>query len=422
MTYFLYQTVMSVAAPVVKVWLGVHPAHRPLLARFAPPRPAGLGPRPLWVQACSVGEVATAKPIIRAMQQRWPDVPVLLTASTESGCQLAGTACGDVPFTWFPVDHRPCVQHFIRQVQPCALVLIETEIWPNAVRETRRFGAPVILMNGRLSDKHLKRYQWFAPFLRPVVRQISVAGMQNEEYAERLRCLGCPASVVRVTGCTKFDGVATAVDPGVLDHARTENGFGPGQPVLIFGSTRPGDEALAAACWRPLRQEFPALRLAVAPRHLDRISEVLPLFHDEPVLRRSEVKEGRRPAGERVFVLDTVGELTMFYGLALVAVIGGSFYPGVNGHNPIEPAALGVPTVFGPYMRNFIDPARELRAREGARQVSRPEELLPALRRLLNDPVARRHMGDRGREAVLANQGAIARNLDLLETVLPNLR
>jgi 3-deoxy-D-manno-octulosonic-acid transferase len=151
---------------------------------------------------------------------------------------------------------------------------------------------------------------------------------------------------------------------------------------------------------------------------LDRLEAVMAAF-DEPLLRRSDVRQGRRPSGERGFMLDTVGELVTFYALASVAVIGGSFYPGVNGHNPLESAALGTPTVFGPYMRNFIDPARELLARGGAVQVTRPEELAEVLGRLLQDPAERAKLGACGREAVLANQGSIARNLDLLESVVP---
>jgi 3-deoxy-D-manno-octulosonic-acid transferase len=158
------------------------------------------------------------------------------------------------------------------------------------------------------------------------------------------------------------------------------------------------------------------LRLVVAPRHLERVGEAVSAF-DEPVLRRSETAQGRRRGGEKVIVLDTVGELAAFYALATLVVIGGSFYPGVNGHNPIESAALGVSTVFGPYMRNFVDPARELLARGGAVQVERPEGLLPVLMRLLGDPQERARIGARGREAVLANQGATERNLDLIARV-----
>ena len=419
MTYLLYDVVTSMASPVAALWLSAHPKYKPLLARFKPEVPPDLD-RPLWVHACSVGEVTTAKPVIKAMRQRWPDIPVILTVSTVSGRELAGMTCAGIPVTWCPVDHKGIVRRFVRQLQPRALVLIETEIWPNLLRESRSFGSPVVLVNGRLSDKHYPRYLKIRRVLRPVIRLISAAGMQNREYADRFVSLGGDPAAVRVTGNTKFDGVSTRLDPELLERLRAENGFPPESRVLIFGSTRPGDEALAAACWKSLRTEFPDLRLIVAPRHIERLNEAIAPF-EEPLLLRSEVRQGRKPQGERVFILDTVGELVAFYALATVAVVGGSFYPGVNGHNPLEPAALQTPTVFGPYMRNFIDPARELLAHGGAEQVPNPEALCDVLRRLLGDADARATLAAQGRRSVIDNQGAISRSLDLLESVLPKL-
>ena len=419
--YPIYNLVAFMAAPFGAAWLCAHPQHRPLLARFAPQVPTHPCDEPFWVHACSVGEIGVASPIIRAMNERWPSVPILLTVSTASGHELASRGSYSAMVAWLPFDVRRVVHRFVRQVNPRALLLIETELWPNVMRETRRHGAPVVLINGRLSDKHLARYRRFARLYRPVVAQLSAAGMQNEEYAARLVAMGADRFRVRVTGNTKFDGVATSADPLLVAWLREENDLPELAPVLLFGSTRPGDEALAAACWKVLRDEFPHLRLIIAPRHLDRLADVIAVF-DEPLLLRSEVRNGRRPAGERVFVLDTVGELATFYALADVAVIGGSFYPGVNGHNPLEPAALGVPTVFGPYMRNFIDPANELLAYGGAWQATDPAALLPGLRRLLADPQERMRMAASGKTAVLANQGAIARTLDLLESVLDKRR
>ncbi len=419
MAYFAYNVAASLAAPFGAAWLAIQPRHRALLGRFAPlARLSTVPSRPVWVQACSVGEVNTARPIIQAMAARWPGVPVLCTTSTQAGLELAHDAGFPCPACFLPFDHPLCMRAFLRAVRPRALVLIETEIWPNLLRETRRSGAVVVLINGRLSDKHIDRYRRLRPVLAPVVRQLSAAGMQNEEYAARLIELGAPPEAVRVTGCTKFDGVATEVDADTLARLRQQSGLPETAPVLLFGSTRPGDEGLAAQCWAELRELFPDLHLVVAPRHLDRLDEALAPFR-EPVLRRSDVRDGKRaPNGERVFFLDTVGELGAFYGLATVAVIGGSFFPGVNGHNPLESAALGVPTVFGPLMRNFIDPARELVQAGGAVQTASSEDLLPCLKRLLSDPEERARLAAAGRRAVFANQGAIIRNLELVEAAL----
>lgn len=416
MRFLLYDIATSIVAPFGAARVALSPRHRPLLGRFGPHAPS-FSDRPVWVHACSVGEVGVAKPIIEAMRRRWPEVPVLLTVSTVAGRRIAEASCRDVPLAWCPFDHRWIVARFVRRVRPRALVLVETEVWPNMVRAAGTFGFPVAIVNGRISDKHLACYRRYATWLRPVFSRITAAGMQNEEHAERVKALGVPRAAVHVTGNTKFDGVATEVDPSILAGLRAACGIDAGTPVIVFGSTRPGDEALAAACWKTLREDHPDLKCIVAPRHTERTEEAVAAF-DEPVVYRSAAKEGRGPGTERVLVVDVMGELISFYAMATIAVIGGSFFPGVNGHNPLEPAALGVPTVFGPYMRNFADPARVLLQAGGARQVSRPEDLPGLLRSLLSDPAERAGMGTRARQAVLANQGAIARTLDMLDALI----
>lgn len=416
MTYAVYDIVTTCAAPAGALWLAVSPRYRPLLGRFSA-RVPDLPSRPVCFQACSVGEVGTAKPLTASFAARHPDIPILLTTSTLAGYAQASAPESKIPVAWFPFDQKLLVRRFLQRSNPRALVLLETELWPNVLRETRRRGIPSIVVNGRISDKHFKRYYRFRKFFRPMFAQISLAAMQNDEYAGRMAQLGVPVEAIHVTGNTKFDGVLTSVPSEAKARVRRENGFPQHVPVLVFGSTRPGDEALAAQCWRSLRTEFPDLHLVVAPRHPNRADEAAACFQ-EPVLRRSEVKRGISPSGQRVFLLDTVGELTGLYAIASAAVVGGSFYPGVNGHNPIEPAALAVPTLFGPYMRNFSDPARVLADCGGARQVSEAAQLLGELRSLLAHPDVCRAMADRGRAGVLANQGATERSLDLLDSVL----
>lgn len=416
MSYCLYNAAWSVAAPVGACWLKHSTLHHELLARFNPGLPS-LEKPPLWLQACSVGEVNTARPILDAMRDHFPGYPRLLTSSTAAGHVLATKNCRHAKVTWFPFDARKSVRRFLDQAQPRALVLLETELWPNVLRECARRGIPVFLINGRISDKHLGRYRRFHRFYRAILSNISAIGAQNELHAGRFIELGANPARIQVTGNTKFDGVLTAVDQKSRARLRAENGFPADSPILIFGSTRPGDEELAAKSWTILRRTFPKLRLMVAPRHTDRLSEAMAAF-DEPMIRRSDIRNGVRASGERVFFLDTVGELVSFYAIATVAVIGGSFFPGVNGHNPLEPAALGVPTVFGPYMSNFPDPARVLLQARGAIEVATPEELCGRLMALLEDPAEQRQVGTRGRKAVLDHQGAIARNLDMIEAWL----
>jgi len=413
---FLYNALLLAAAGPARWWLRRHPRHRALVARFAPPVPA-LPSRPLWVQACSVGEVNTVRPLIDALRAHWPDRPILVTASTASGHARACELFGEAMVAWFPFDTRAAVRHFLDAARPGVLVLVETELWPNVLGACVRRGVPVVVVNGRLSDKHLARYERFRWWFRPMVRGLAAAGMQSAQHAERMRALGAREEAVRVTGNLKFDAVRDQVPLRVRQRLRAEHGFKAEGRLLVFGSTRPGDEALASACWSILREEYPDLNLIVAPRHVERADEITALF-SEPVARRSEVRRSREPRRERVLLLDTMGELADFLSIASVAVIGGSFYPGVNGHNPLEPAALGVPVVFGPYMANFEEAAAVLAARGGARQVACPEDLYLALSTLFGDAATRRRMGTLARKAVLEHQGAVRHTIALIEEVL----
>lgn len=416
MTYLVYNAALRAIAPVARIFLRFHPRHRELLARFAPPVPRFVS-RPIWVHACSVGEVTAARSIVAGIQLRFPGVPVLLTTSTASGYALARKSAPDCAVTWCPFDAALTVRRFLARLRPRALVLIETEVWPNLLREAHRAEVPVLLVNGRISEKHYRRYHRFRVLFRPVFGLLGAAGMQDELYRERIIGLGAVPDFVTVTGNTKFDAVLTEIDAHTRARLRREIGVPADHAILLFGSTRPGDEALAAACWKVLREKYPRLRLIVAPRHIDRIEEAIKPF-DEPVLRRTALVSGVTPGNQRVFFLDTVGELVQFYAIADVAVIGGSFFPGVEGHNPLEAAALGVPTVFGPFMKNFAEPARALLDANGARQVRHPDELATALEGLLADPAERRRLGTRGRRAVLAGRGAVERNVDLLDRAI----
>jgi 3-deoxy-D-manno-octulosonic-acid transferase len=404
------------AAPVGAAYLALSPRHRALLARFAPPVPVLPAP-PLWLHACSVGEVGVAKPLVGALRAAFPNLPLLLTCSTATGHALALDSLPDVPRTWFPFDQRAAVARFFEKARPRLLTLIETEVWPNVMREAARRAAPVALVNARISAKHFERYRRHAWLLRPAFERLTAVGAQNDEYAARFATLGVDPARIRITGNTKFDGLTTVVDAAVLARLRRECGIAEGLPVLVFGSTRPGDESLAATCWKTLREQFPDLKLVVAPRHVQRLGEAVAAF-DEPLLLRSESRAGRVPKGERVVIVDTLGELVSLYALATVAVIGGSFYAGVNGHNPLESVALGVLTIFGPYMSNFPDPAHVLVRSEGAVRVPAPDSLLEVLRGLLADPGRRAAIGRRGRKAILANQGALQRTVALLTELI----
>ncbi len=410
-----YRAALWPAAPLAAAWFATQPRLRPHLARFRPPIPPGLD-QPLWLHACSIGEVTTAIPLLRAMLQRWPGTPIVITVSTPAGFALA-SAQSTVPVLHFPLDHPLSVRGFFDRLRPRMLLLVETELWPGvlACAHTRRI--PVALLSGRLSDGHAKAYRRMAALWRPVIRPLAAAAMQTGAYADRIAELGLDRARISVTGNIKYDAVPAASSPEERATLRAELGIDPDAPVIVFGSTREGDEALAASCYAYLRDRAPGLRLIVAPRHLHRVSDAQQALSGVPHALRSRRRAG--PAEDTpVIILDTHGELGRVYGLATIAVVCGSFYPGVNGHNPIEPAAQGLPTVFGPHMRNFADIAAQLIAAGAAVQLPSPGALAPALAALLSDAPRRAQIGAAGLDVVRSNQGAIGRTVDLVAPII----
>lgn len=416
--HVIYNALWAAATPLGRLYFACSKRNAALRARLAPVTPV-FATAPIWIHACSVGEVAAARTLALALKRDLPEQALLFTTSTSTGHAQAERQLAPLGgLAWCPFDAPGAVRSFLRAAKPRMLVLIETEIWPNLLREAERAGIPVLLVNGRISERHFERYKKVSSLFHPAFARLTLAAMQDARYAERIQALGARADHVCITGNLKFDAVATNVDAHVRARLRAQHGIPGDAPVLVFGSTRPGDEARAASCWASLRGSIPGLHLVIAPRHLDRIEEALAPF-GEAVLRRSALaKGGRFPNGERVHCIDTHGELTQFYALASAAVIGGSFSEDVQGHNPLEPAALGIPAVFGPCMKNFDEAARVLLDAQGAVQVSSQGELLAALQLLLSDAAERRHIGTRGRKAVLDHQGASERNVRLIKELL----
>ncbi len=416
MRLFLYNLILKLVSPAVRFWLRRHALYGPLIGRFqpqVPPSTAGA----IWVHVCSLGEANGAQPLVTALRKAFPALPWLVTTSTLSGRVHCEALYGPEHVAWFPVDTKPAVRHFLAAAAPRILILFETELWPNVLHECATRQIPVLLANGRLSDKHLHRYRRYRWWYGPLIQSLEGACMQDELFKERLMDLGVPSERITITGSVKFDAVRDSVPARERSRMRQEWGFREGQAILLFACTRPGDEALASACWATLKEENPRLKLLIAPRHLDRIEEVIEPF-SEPVIRRTQLRDRNRPEGARVFVLDTLGELGTLYALASVVVVGGSFYPGVNGHNPLEAAALGVPTVFGPYMSNFSQAEKVLVTAGGAIQVACPEDLYLALSTLLTDSGKQRQMGTAARRAVMANRGAVAKTIGQVRVLL----
>ena len=383
--------------------------------------PADVNPagRPsIWIHAVSVGEVQAARTLIPGLRDRYPDHPLWLSTTTQTGRAVAARVEGVDGLFYFPLDLPAAVDRVLDRVRPALFLAVETELWPNLLRRCARRGVRTMLVNGRVSDRSYPRYRLVRRLFRRVLADVDRYCAQSEESARRLVALGAPADRVATTGNLKFDA-APPPSSGPRSELLRALRFARGRPVVMAASTHPGEEGPVLDAWRRLRARAPGRFLVLAPRHPERAAEVAALAAERgiAVVRRSRLPAaGAGPAD--VVVLDTVGELAAAFGMATVVFLGGSLAP-VGGHNVIEPAAWGKPVVFGPHMQNFAEIADLFLANCAARRIAGAEELEPVLEELLSDPRERAALGAAARSLVAANRGAAARSLAEIAAVLP---
>ena len=399
------------------------------------------GDASIWVHAVSVGEVLAARTILADLRRAYPRLRLFLSTTTLTGQQLARRSVGDVDGVfYFPFDWAFSVRRTLDRVRPRLFVMIETEIWPNLLRECRRRGVRTVLVNGRISYRSFPRYRLIRPFFRRVLDDVDRFCVQGDEAARRLEQLGADPGRITVTGSVKFDALDVAPPPGrgrqrVLRFFR----FSPNRPVLVAGSTLRGEETAVIRAFNLLRHRVaqrpdePAQGggrsatadrpgsplLVIAARQPERFDEVERLCRQEGLstVRRTELPIDAEPRADAV-VLDTIGELAELYQIGTVVFVGGSLVPG-GGHNILEPAVFGKPIVFGPHMENFAEIADAFLANGAARQVRSARELDEAIVGLMGDPVRRAQLGAAARALVEANRGAKDRTVAAIAALMP---
>jgi 3-deoxy-D-manno-octulosonic-acid transferase len=377
----------------------------------------------IWVHAVSVGEVLAARPLISELRRRYPKLRLFLSTTTRTGQELAKRTVSDADAVfYFPFDWLFAVRRTLALVKPRLLLMVETEIWPNLLRECRKRGVKTVVVNGRISYRSFPRYRLVRPLFRRVLADIDRFCVQGEETAGRLVRLGADPARITVTGSLKFDALEPAAMPGrgrerVLRFFRVS----PNRPVLVAGSTQRGEDDAVIRAFNRVRATPTGTNalLIIAARHPERFAEVERLCRDEGLstVRRSELPIDREPRADAV-ILDSIGELAQLYQLATAVFVGGSLVP-AGGHNILEPAAYGKPIVFGPHMENFAEIAEAFLANDAAIQVRTERELEDTVVALMSDPVRRARLGAAARALVEANRGARDRTLAALAAVLP---
>jgi 3-deoxy-D-manno-octulosonic-acid transferase len=365
---------------------------------------------PLWLHAVSVGEVGVAATLVRAL----PDsLPVLVTTVTPTGQARARALLehrADVAY--LPFDIGLAVQPFFRRHRPRALVLVEGDYWPLVLREAWNRDLPIAVINGRVSDRTFPRLLRFRRLMAPVLRKVERFGLQSALDRDRLSALGVPNERLVVTGNLKFETRPPSPAPELtawIDGARAATG----RPIWIVGSTMPGEEDVILSAWeRSGRAHVPVL----APRHPERFDEIARWIEGRS-LRVARRSSGLDPGNADVLLLDTLGELAALYACADAATVGGTLVP-TGGHNPLEPAAAGVPIAVGPHMENFREIAEAFDTGGAWRRVTSAEELGATLREWAANPAAAQRLGERGRAVLDAHAGGLERTLELLRPVL----
>ncbi len=377
----------------------------------------------IWIHAVSVGEALTARALAAELKARYPRLRLFLSTTTIAGQQVARRSLSDVDaIFYFPFDWTFIVRRTLRLVRPRLFIMMETEIWPNLLRECRRRGVKTVMINGRISSRSYSRYRMVRPFFRRVLADVDRFCVQTEESARRLVDLGATAAHVTVTGSLKFDSLEL---PAAASHGKPRERvlrvfrLAPNRTVIIGGSTLRGEEAALLRAFARIKETLPAALLVLAPRHPERFGEVERLARDARfvAVKRSELPIDAEPRAD-VVVLDSIGELAQLYQVATAVFVGGSLEDH-GGHNILEPAIFGKPIVFGPYMRNFKEIADAFLANDAAIQVHSERELASTLLKLVTDPVRRARLGAAARALVEANRGAKAKTLEVIGELLP---
>jgi 3-deoxy-D-manno-octulosonic-acid transferase len=402
---------LGVAGPWMLLWKGRH-YRATVRGRWGLDEPAeekGV----LWIHAVSVGEVAVAGTLARSLPN---DLPLLITTITPTGQQRARETLGErARVAYLPFDLGPPVERFLRRFEPAALVLVEGDYWPLLLSRVVRRGLPVATVNGRVGDRSYARLRRMPALARWLLGPVNRFGVQSAEDGRRLVSLGVPEERVRVTGNLKYE----AAPPEIRRELESSILAMAGQrPVLIAGSTMPGEEEEVLSAFREAGGGEAAL-LLVAPRHPERWDAVARTVAAGGLrlARRSDLPARGRPD---VLLLDSLGELAGLYRLAAAVFIGGTLV-GTGGHNPLEPARFGKAIVVGPSMENFRDMAAQL-DREGAwLRAANGAQLGRAWRRLLARPEEASRLGEAARRLVEENRGALERTLELLDPVLLTL-
>ena len=423
MLRFFYTCVMYLAQPFL--WLSllagsikVSNARKRLSERYglycklSSPKPNGV-----VVHAASVGEVIAAVPLIKGIQRDYPNLPITVTTMTPTGSERVKAVFGEsVTHVYLPYDLPHAVARFIGFVQPSLVVVIETELWFNLIHQLAKKQIPFVIVNARLSARSTKRYGWFKKALKPLLENITLIAPQDEVSLSRYAQLGIAPERLKLTGNIKYDLNLTADLLANISALKTQ--WSTSRPIWIAASTHEGEDEIILKSHRTLLQRFPDLLLILVPRHPERFNSVAQLIEQQGFnyIRRSGYLIPQ--AETQVLLGDSMGELMLLYGLANVALVGGSLVAH-GGHNPLEPLAFKLPVISGKHTFNFPEIFTKLEERQGVLMTEEsPQAVAEAVAQFLESPTLSQRYGNAGYAVLNENRGALQRVMDLLKPYL----
>ena len=432
--YLLYSLLLTVGFVAMLPWFAVDALRSRkyitgLRQRLGKLPAIAIDDRPLiWLHCVSVGETEAARPLVRALLDRFPSYRIVISTTTVTGQRIARDAFGRdaAAVFYFPIDWNWTVRRVLRTLQPAAVLIMETELWPHLFRECQRRAIPVALINGRISITSFGRYRLIRPFIRGVLNNLSIALMQSEQDAARIRELGIASERVLMPGNLKFDSAESSIDNETTANLAERFGFDRSTRLIVAASTHAPEEFVVIDAFKQIRnsQTGYQTRLLIAPRHPERFGEVASL------LQASGLTWSRRSAAARdedrscdVVLLDTIGELRAVYPLADIAFVGGSIATH-GGHNVLEPVARGVCVVTGSHTHNFAAVTKAMLDENAIVQLPQvsasaaPTELANALNTLLSDDSLRRDIGQRALKVCNRNRGATEQTLHMIANLL----
>ena len=386
----------------------------------------------VWLHCVSVGEAQAARPLVALLGERFPDLALAVSTTTLTGQRVARAAFGPsaAAVFYFPFDWAWSVRRTLRAINPSAVLLLETELWPRFLRECRGRGVPVAVVNGRISERSFRRYARLGRLIDAVLGDLTLAVMQTEEDAARIRRLGLAAGRVRVSGNIKFDIDTPAAESPATAELRSRFRFDPSRPLVVAASTHAPEESIIIEAFKRTRAALPDKqpRLLLAPRHPERFAEAAALLDSSGLgwARRSGTPAAS-DAGCDAVLLDTIGELRAAYPLASLVFVGGSIAK-TGGHNVLEPAAEAKCVVTGPHTFNFKEIVGRFRELDALVQLPEAsdedaaDELARVMAELLADDARRLELGARARAALEQNRGATGRTVEMIAPLLEAAR